>query len=755
MSIYHGRLIILALCGVGTAAISRYVNRSYQSGNMPLFFGLIWGAAILFALAAVMLALIIRSRRHPEEDEVYELLPFGLLAKAIVPAVLAIGSVAGLMWLGRNVLADRFVLTCRILSLLLAGLVLLLFLIEIVTATVNAKKLERMSVREVQQYVLDHREEAEKKFAEKQKLLNRMHRLFDLQDLMVGLMGAGAAFLFGGASPGWDYFYVPFALLCAAIVYSALLGIRLPVSRKEGLKGPSDLEKKDFPKLFAVAERAMKTIGVKGDFCFAVEPGASASLEFLGNFYRLHIGYILLYVLSEEEFYNVLLHEFAHAAKENENLNRLTELKMRLAESKVLPSANRLFRLTHAFYPFFFFHFRMYVFAGSLALEYASDRAAAEHGDAKALISALFKIKYYELFTWEAEAYDHPPVFAPETAEEVNEAADDLKPFLARMAERKDFWDQLIQKELPSRGASHPTVKMRAEALGVSGTETLPPKHDETYAKEVKRASETFEKQFTKSLAEQLLSLRKEHYLDHLERVTKWEEEGKPLDPVNYPDMLGDLRSLGRVTDALELCDRVLAECSVTTQALAACFVKGTLLLHRFDEAGVELLYKAIENNSNYIDSGMDTLGYYFCQTGRREELEEYREKALKKAEEQNDLYAKMEYLAPGDNLIPESLPEGRLDDILHFIESIAEGFVEEVFLVRKVVTDEFFFSPFIIRFTSGLGGKKRREIMHQIFNYLDNCPYDWQYALFDYDEIPKTQQVIRGVKGSSVWRKE
>lgn len=755
MSLYFLRLGILCLCGACLGISSRFFNTEEITSNHPLFAATLMMDAVIFIIACIMVVLILRARKHPEKYGADAQISADKFAKVMILLVLSLGSAALCIWLGRLVLAGRFVLACRILSLSLAGLAVSVFLVERIIGGVQKKKMSRMSVREIQQYVLNHRDEAEKKFAEKEKLLCRMNRLFDLQDLLIALIGAGAAFLFGGVGPVWDWFYVPFGILCAVLILSSLLSVRLPFSRKARPKDDSVLKKADFPELFATAERAMEALGVKGNFAINVVDGAGAGIEHSGDYYILQLGQILLSILSKEELFNVLLHEFAHVTGKNSKVNRLAELKIRFAEPKGVPFADLLFRNTHTLYPFFFFHHQMYIFAGSLALEYASDLAAAEHGDAKAFISALFKMKYYEFYAWEYTAYDHPPLFAAKTPEEVAAATDDVQLFLSRLAERKSFWHELILKELPGRTDSHPTARMRAEALGFADTDILPADHDESYAREVEQAVAHFRKQFIDSLSPQFKSLRKEYYLDYMERVANWDNEGKPLDPINYPDTLGDLKALGRITDALELCDRALKETEISTQGHAACFVKGTLLLHRFDEAGVELLYKAIENNTNYIDEGLPVLGYYFCQTGRTEELEEYREKALKKTEEQSDLYSKMEYLAPEDNLVPESLPEGRLDDILNYIKSISDNCVAEVFLVRKVITDEFFCSPFVIRFNKTAPEEKRFKIMHLIFNYLDNCPYDWQYALFDYDEVPKTHQAIKSVEGSSVCRFE
>ena len=91
------------------------------------------------------------------------------------------------------------------------------------------------------------------------------------------------------------------------------------------------------------------------------------------------------------------------------------------------------------------------------------------------------------------------------------------------------------------------------------------------------------------------------------------------------------------------------------------------------------------------------------------------------------------------------------LENIISFILSLNKDVIQNVYLVRKNINENFFTSAFIIRFTEQ-AGDQRGEIMHKIFCYLDAYPEDWQFSLFDYDDVKKVN--VEKIEGSVVYRK-
>jgi hypothetical protein len=109
--------------------------------------------------------------------------------------------------------------------------------------------------------------------------------------------------------------------------------------------------------------------------------------------------------------------------------------------------------------------------------------------------------------------------------------------------------------------------------------------------------------------------------------------------------------------------------------------------------------------------------------------------------------------LSPMDHLVKEEELGDMLPDILAYMEQVSEGKLKKVYLVRKVISEDFFTSAFVINFEYGTPDETMRRTYQAIFNYLDAYPVDWQFSLFIYDRV--TEAAVKRVTDSRVWQKE
>ena len=126
-----------------------------------------------------------------------------------------------------------------------------------------------------------------------------------------------------------------------------------------------------------------------------------------------------------------------------------------------------------------------------------------------------------------------------------------------------------------------------------------------------------------------------------------------------------------------------------------------------------------------------------------------YRAKAVEIAQEQKDVYSKLDNLQKGDSLSEENLPDNMLEEILAFIKSNDKESVDKVYLVRKTITEDFFTSAFVIKFKKDAADETKEDVMYKIFKYLDTCS-DWQFSLFDYSDVEKVK--VEQIKNSCVY---
>lgn len=613
------------------------------------------------------------------------------------------------------------------------------------------KKLNSMSIADCNTFFVSHRDEAEKTAAAKLKKLLRIKAASDIYAVITGMCGCAAAFL----SPCIIMIkpvYYPVIALSFILILSALSRIR-PIKRDEfsDYKFP-ELTPDEYPALNALAVRAAEKIGCRKKIRIFGTLGCNAGICEVRTEYSVQLGMTLLTLLSEEELYAVLLHEFAHVAPGMHlayKVNRYSSrLESTVGDSICLSVAKQMFLLPDSIYSF---EHLLYSYASSVISEFNADRAMLCCGSKERVASALLKLYYSDMDEWESDtregnnSYEHeelPHDFLRSMIAETEKHID----------ERRDAWNEYARAEILANNATHPTLRMRLDALGVTdycaGDSSKSPALDS----ECQKAILLLEKKIYDEISPTYAETRQRFYLDPLAKVEAWEAAGKPLIAEEYGDIVNALLALCRINDLMELCDRAIKELP-DSAALYAYFIKGSQLLHSFDPAGIELMYHAVENNKNFIDEGMEMIGTFCCITGRKEELEHYRSRVVELAQKQHDEYDRINYIGKNDRLSAEQLPDGMLDGILAHIKAADESnIVEKIRLVRKTVSDDFFSSMFIIEFIPDADEDAVGNVMHKTFMYLDTCS-DWQFSLLGYDDLDiNAKKAVNAIPGTVVY---
>lgn len=613
------------------------------------------------------------------------------------------------------------------------------------------KKLNSMSIADCNTFFVSHRDEAEKTAAAKLKKLLRIKAASDIYAVITGMCGCAAAFL----SPCIIMIkpvYYPVIALSFILILSALSRIR-PIKRDEfsDYKFP-ELTPDEYPALNALAVRAAEKIGCRKKIRIFGTLGCNAGICEVRTEYSVQLGMTLLTLLSEEELYAVLLHEFAHVAPGMHlayKVNRYSaRLESTVGDSIYLSVAKQMFLLPDSIYSF---EHLLYSYASSVISESNADRAMLCCGSKERVASALLKLYYSDMDEWESDtregnnSYEHeelPHDFLRSMIAETEKHID----------ERRDAWNEYARVEILANNATHPTLRMRLDALGVTdycaGDSSKSPALDS----ECQKAILLLEKKIYDEISPTYAETRQRFYLDPLAKVEAWEAAGKPLIAEEYGDIVNALLALCRINDLMELCDRAIKELP-DSAALYAYFIRGSQLLHSFDPAGIELMYHAVENNINFIDEGMEMIGTFCCITGRKEELEHYRSRVVELAQKQHDEYDRINYIGKNDRLSAEQLPDGMLDGILAHIKAADESnIVEKIRLVRKTVSDDFFSSMFIIEFIQDADEDAVGNVMHKTFMYLDTCS-DWQFSLLGYDDLDiNAKKAVNAIPGTVVY---
>lgn len=643
------------------------------------------------------------------------------------------------------------------IMLLVSGLSpLILTLLFMLVNFLIGKKFEKMgeNVTKMRDYLMSHRENAEESA---KKELSRLLRIRFFTILWAVFIGA-SAFCFAfflGTSPLVTDLSVPFTYYSALLFYCSLWELRRYTPAADPAPKDNELTETDYPELHALVRRAEEHIGSKETFRIFIFDDAYSPVGVGMNddSVEIYIDVVALNLLTEEELYAILLHEFTHVNSRSAKDKAIGRYALYLEERPY--SSSVFFRVEkyvyQLFHNLFGLHYMLYSFASSIEKECYADRMMLECPQAAA--AALLKIRYYE-FSYEERAYDDEiaPFFLPESPTETN-CSDIVRQFHKVFPSRRDFWNRLIEKEILSRSASHPTIISRIRALGL---EELPivtefPSGDwqKLCEKALKAADLLIHDSFEKG-SPGYQEQRRTAYLEPLNTVTEWEEKGRPLVAEEYADVMIALFRVGRTADAIAFAERAIDKLPPAASH-TAYFERGRYRLNKYDAAGLDDLYTAMAENNNYIEDGLDLIGSFCCKTGMQEELDTYREKAIQLLQKYSDESMKDREISQKDRLSPEHLPEGALEGILKYIESVSEGNVEKVYLFRKTVSESYFSSAVVLKLIPGVHEKNKEEILHRVFRYLDTSS-DWQYSLYEYADIPAG--ILEKTPEYLVWQK-
>ncbi len=713
---------------------------------------IMWGmaAAELLTLGVLTAALVKFDRVNAQEQSGQPWQKLSPAEKPALPrgsliwisaALLSVGAGALGMYLHGRIGAPAWAGAVRVGCYVLG---VLLPLCSWVGSRLSIRHYQGMDVAQMQTFALSLREQAEQTARAKLKKLRAIQCASNGYACLLLLLG-----LTLGVSSGLVGNSVEVApVICAAVLIQFFFQqVPFPEPKAALSEIRNRLPEADYPQLYALAGKAARESGWTKDVCLTVSPVSGASIGIVRDTAVVTLGAPTLRLLTQEELAMLLLHEFAHVgAGEQEELRQARYMNFlhRGRNPNMLSAVNgACYALADFLY---IMEFELYRYAAALPVEQRAD--AAMRRDPAAAAAGLLKLQYYDLCLWEDEARDGDPEFESEPTHVVSEQ---VQRFLDAVPQRKKHWNQVIQREILARNASHPTTWGRIQALGLKTLPDAAALPTGEYGAECLRALEYMDSQIAAYYAPQFEDTQRESYTEPLERVNQWIASGSPLTAEGYADIVEDLRLLRRGSEAVALCDRAIRELTPIAAA-SAYFTRGCWRLHQYNAEGLDDLYTAISLNNNFADEALNEIGTFCCLTGMQEELDTYREKALEVTQKQRDEYSQIGTLSRRDKLSQEHLPDGMQEQILDFIWGSFQNSIDRVYLVRKTVSDTFFTSAFVIRFRAETPGEVREQVFHKIFRYLDTCS-DWQFSLFDYNDIPKG--TVEQVPGSCVCQRE
>ena len=614
----------------------------------------------------------------------------------------------------------------------------------IITNLILVKKFkDTMKSDDMEKTFLEQKAAAKETMEKKLPLLKKLILIGDIYGASFAVFGCLMSFFAGALSIGTEF---PWYLFALAFVYMGLDIIRPRRAKIDFNEQREYLSEIGYPIIYDTAHRAAKAMGCDGNIKIAISHDFNAGIAPMTGAYSVILGTYLLDNLSQDEIYNVLLHEFAHVTEENETKNDVMYYFGWINEkhTPVDDAVNLPYIHLRTLYTF---EYLSYMYACSVLNEEEADGAMLKHGDPAVAASSLLKLQFSNMYEWERGTYEEESIFAAEKMER-DHVHKQLAAYKARMEERKDAWVGMIDSEILARNATHPTVKMRIEGLGITEPRLMPKNDTPEYLSEVELAITHIEKIIYDANNQNYQMMRKANYLANQKLIEDWESGGRKCTKEEYQDIIFALFVLGKTQEFVNLCYQIIEEIPEPANYYAHHML-GCYMLRTYNEEGIEHLYKSIELNHNMWEEAINTIGQYACIAGKQDKLDEYRARAKEIVKLDSDIYSNYSFIGPKDKLVTENLPEGVLDEFLSYVGGIDEGLIEKIYMVRKIIDEEHFVTCVVVKCQKNADEEKFGEVMNKIFQYLDKTS-DWQYSLFDLRGVP--QHLVLRVKNSCVY---
>lgn len=385
------------------------------------------------------------------------------------------------------------------------------------------------------------------------------------------------------------------------------------------------LDKNHFPLIYSTAREAAEKSGCRLNIKI-YNYSTNASITVYKRTAIICINYLYGALLTRDELFNVMLHEFAHIVNsdvhrsktfsraeqrfDSDNGNVITMFgKMLLLP---LPAAAVVLKT------------ECYNLFATRHHEIEADKALATLGDPQKSINALAKTKMVEFF----ESVPHRELsydfFAPEQPTG-DYAAQELALFLKHRELYGEEWQALIDKELPARIGSHPTCRNRMAALGCEKYDAYDTESDQAYIAEQREIIAAADRRMNEENANNYDDMRENSYVKRKKVIDEYDQAVKSGNEIADYKLYEYIQAFFGIDDdiALELADRA----ATLPDPTIANYYKAKILFNRNDDRCIDYL-KAVAASTDNMElalSATDHIGVYALKTGNEELLKEYR----------------------------------------------------------------------------------------------------------------------------------
>ena len=633
------------------------------------------------------------------------------------------------------------------------GLLALAAAIKIVRTLRFKKSFKNMTAQQFIEMGLEHKKRVEEDYEKAEKRLkSKIFRsycwlasvtlLFFLMSFSLGMTG------FGREKPvKLLILFLPAILV--PLSYIGVLAVFFPPYENDLQNEKNLLFSLDYPRLYALVSRAAKAAGCRRHIQLLL----TADGFFVAERDKMALVYIdgeEILLLTEEELFSVMLHEFAHVKNSDTvKLRRYggtVEKWLREVEwSRLLSLCCKAARFLFLDYYIHTLPFEndLYRELSSRRREIRADELVKEKGYGQIYINATAKATLLSLYR-----QSEIPELAFDFYQSEEPSADyftrSLSNFRKYLAKNEELWNYVLRHEIPARIDSHPTFRMRMEHMGVAEYDYTTEETDEDYLRECKKAIAAQDELALQGVKPDYKQKRVV-YLRIREKMEEYEKavaEGRPLTAsklVGYADAF-----LGICDDkVLEISDKIL---EMDPDSDFAAYYKGKILAERGQEEGIPLLYKAAKHNFDISEKAMCEIGTFALKMGRQDVLDEYRASVAGIMQRAMDRERNIG-VRRTDKFFPNDMPPELLSEILRGILGEGEGKIRRVYSVRKTGRDGKPVFLYAVDFGVVSSWEEKGALGDSVFLYLSNSGLPEPFSRFKLYEATYSADIVKKMR--------
>lgn len=545
------------------------------------------------------------------------------IAAIVFSYLIAIALIIGMWVLGYYTYNGKY-LHWILLGVSLA-VMLTCFIANIVLTAKFSKKYNDMSMKQLYEMSKQWKREVESDYLSAQRKVDKLITLANAYLIFLIAIQCVFFYALGCTKADFGAGIIGVSIFTLAPLFFSLM---LPAVTEE--QKSAFISEKQFPMLYETARRAFKTTNCTGQLQLAYSTEGIA-INKVGNKITVFLHPSIVRLLTQDELYNVLIHEFAH------DVNVDTRRAMRYFKAEQKWEASDGVGYSSLFTAFLqqkiSFAIAKYRAFSSRYHEIKADELVAELGNAQHYTNANAKSEMYKLYTQGENYVMNYEIFASDNPPE-DWYTKDVECFFAAKEKSEPQWRQQMAVELPAMNDSHPTFRMRMENANCTHYDCDTVESNQQYVEEQNRFIEFGNKLLAKEMKPQYQFIREDAFLTRTKYFEIY-QKFKEGENISSNTLVECAKSLFNVDNEKT---SEIVEVLIDRKSPWGYYIMAMIHLENNDERCLPLFEEAMKTSALAPDC-IQNIGLFALRSGNQQLLDEYRSRVADTMQTAKDIY--------------------------------------------------------------------------------------------------------------------